>query len=141
MCSPRPVSAREPGVRGAGTAVLESATAHSTQRPGWTTPSLSAATAGYRRVGPWRAAARGEQFGHDDRDVQYRPALTNGFLTQTGLPLEPRTGVEVRPQPCTLCNDSAAKRLTYMRWDRTTGLCPVSMKRVRRSMTCGDQDG
>jgi len=40
MCSPRPVFAREPGVRGAGTAVLESATAQSTQRPGWTTPSL-----------------------------------------------------------------------------------------------------
>jgi hypothetical protein len=26
----------------------------------------------------------GEQFGHDDRDVQYRPALINGFLTLWG---------------------------------------------------------
>ena len=39
MCSPRPVSAREPGVWGAGAALLGSATAHSTPGPGCSRPS------------------------------------------------------------------------------------------------------
>ena len=39
ICSPRPVSAREPGVCGIGAALLGSATAHSTQGPGWSRPS------------------------------------------------------------------------------------------------------
>ena len=38
-CSPRPVSAREPGVRGAGAVLPGSATAHSTQGPGCSRPS------------------------------------------------------------------------------------------------------
>ena len=38
-CSPRPVSSREPGIRGAGAVLPGSATAHSTRGPGWSRPS------------------------------------------------------------------------------------------------------
>ena len=54
MCNPRPVSAREPGVRGAGAAVPGSATAHSTQGPGRGRPSRTGRPA---RVSPGRGRA------------------------------------------------------------------------------------
>ena len=49
-CSPRPVSSREPSVRGAGAVLPGSATAHSTQGPGWSRPSRIGRRGRYRRT-------------------------------------------------------------------------------------------
>ena len=54
ICSPRPASAREPGVRGTGTALPGSATAHSTQGPCCSRPSRTGRR-GRVSPGPGRA--------------------------------------------------------------------------------------
>ena len=70
ICSPRPASASEPGVRGTGTAVPGSATAHSTQGPCCSRPSRTgrrgSGIAGPRQGVPQRV---GHHLRHHDRDV------------------------------------------------------------------------
>ena len=80
--SPRPVWSREPGLCGAGAALPGSATAHSTQRRGWSRPGRIGRW-GPVSPGPGGACRRaGHKLRHYDRDV--RAALCHVPPVQDG---------------------------------------------------------